>query len=632
MIESQPKSIWSLVGRWTLLVYLISAFCPFRYCIPSPVGFDNTWFFALNYAAAHGLVMGHDFFWTYGPLTYLLLPFDIGNNLAFGFLTQAALWALFGLSIWLLFFKSGLPLLNLSIFSFFLALTCLNFHQDLYPGNLLLWTAVILIAHHHLRPGTFRLSLSLFFLGLMPLFAFSSALIAALIVAGFCLERMLSAAQGAKKQAIFVLFIPLLTAVLSLRLVLGSFSAISGYMRSGFELGSGYAFAMSEPISPITATVVCLTIALFLSIVLSLQWVDSAHFRFFFLVLTAPIFFELRHALVRPDITHVLQFFSMTALILALVALAVSFARTQMKDIAIVVVLFFSTFWLVDVAGGDLRETFTLLSAIRTPRVVGKILHFSELRHELQIEGYAAMPAAARNEPEITKIVDNESVGFLSNIYSNAFVENLNLSLFPVIERYASYTPFLDQRNADWVASQGPRYLIFDAGALDQRHPWTDAPATWLEVYRWYDTRLLGPRNLLLERRSSPRFRRLEPVKQFKVIFGERITVPRSDAPVFWKMNCPLGVEGRIRALAYAIPRVSMNIVPESGASTIHRVSIPVLQSPSIGNYLPTALSQYAQIFEDRPKVDFVISSIEFSGPGSYSYKNPCEFVFLQAR
>src|SRR5262247_211542 len=122
MIESQPKSIWSLVGRWTLLVYLISAFCPFRYCIPSPVGFDNTWFFALNYAAAHGLVMGHDFLWTYGPLTCLLLPFDIGNNLAFGFLTQAALWALFGLSIWLLFFKSGLPLLNLSIFSFFLAL------------------------------------------------------------------------------------------------------------------------------------------------------------------------------------------------------------------------------------------------------------------------------------------------------------------------------------------------------------------------------------------------------------------------------------------------------------------------------------------------------------------------------
>jgi len=46
-----------------------------RVCIPpTDKTVDNTWFFALNYAAAHHLVMVLDIVWTWGALFYLLFP------------------------------------------------------------------------------------------------------------------------------------------------------------------------------------------------------------------------------------------------------------------------------------------------------------------------------------------------------------------------------------------------------------------------------------------------------------------------------------------------------------------------------------------------------------------------------
>ena len=60
----------------------------------------------------------------------------------------------------------------------------------------------------------------------------------------------------------------------------------------------------------------------------------------------------------------------------------------------------------------------------------------------------------------------------------------------------------------------------------------------WLEIYRWYDTRLLGTRNLLLERRAAPRFAALESIGRFRIAFPGELHLPISRDPVFWTMNC----------------------------------------------------------------------------------------------
>src|ERR1022692_2568086 len=69
----RPRIFRALLFVWTILVA-----CPIRYW-PIVDSIDNTWVFALNYGAAHGLAIGRDLIWTTGPLGFLVFPMDFGN-------------------------------------------------------------------------------------------------------------------------------------------------------------------------------------------------------------------------------------------------------------------------------------------------------------------------------------------------------------------------------------------------------------------------------------------------------------------------------------------------------------------------------------------------------------------------
>ena len=239
--------------------------------------------------------------------------------------------------------------------------------------------------------------------------------------------------------------------------------------------------------------------------------------------------------------------------------------------------------------------------------------------------------AATRIEPEIKLIVGDEPVAFLSNVYSYALMDNLNLVLFPVLQRYAAYTPHLDQLDATWIDEKGPRFLIFDGLAIDGRHPWTESPATWTEVYRWYDTRKLGEHNLLLQRRVTPRFAHFEPLAHQTAHFGEALAMPASPDPVFWTMQCPLTTTGKLRALLARVPAVMMDVNEKGGRTRTFRVLLPVLGAPSLGNYLPSNLAEFAEVFSEREDRDFSVAKVEFRSQGESAYRQDCEVEFLRA-
>ena len=66
----------------------------------------------------------------------------------------------------------------------------------------------------------------------------------------------------------------------------------------------------------------------------------------------------------------------------------------------------------------------------------------------------------------------------------------------------------------------------------------------WLEVYRWYDTRLLGPRNLLLERRAEPRFTSLETIGRFRLTFPGELRLPLLARGCFLDNKLPITAPG----------------------------------------------------------------------------------------
>src|SRR4051812_10901993 len=80
------------VSRAALFLWTILIACPVRYW-PIQDTVDNTWVFAINYAAAHGLAIGKGIVWTTGPLGYLVFPQEIGANLAHALVFQGVLWA-----------------------------------------------------------------------------------------------------------------------------------------------------------------------------------------------------------------------------------------------------------------------------------------------------------------------------------------------------------------------------------------------------------------------------------------------------------------------------------------------------------------------------------------------------------
>jgi hypothetical protein len=101
--------------------YVVILLCPIRYW-PIGVGGGDSWIFALNYAAAHGLVIGRDTIFPIGPLSYLIFPQNIGNNLVRALSFQSAMWALLVVISWDSFFHGRFPLRNLTVFSVLLGL------------------------------------------------------------------------------------------------------------------------------------------------------------------------------------------------------------------------------------------------------------------------------------------------------------------------------------------------------------------------------------------------------------------------------------------------------------------------------------------------------------------------------
>jgi hypothetical protein len=155
-----------------------------------------------------------------------------------------------------------------------------------------------------------------------------------------------------------------------------------------------------------------------------------------------------------------------------------------------------------------------------------------------------------------------------------------------------------------------------------------------LEVYRWYDTRLLGVRNLLLERRAKPRFTRLTSLGTTRFALGSDLNFPASGQPVFWTMSCNLSTKGKLRKLLFRIPEVMMKTDPAVAPGNEFRVIPEVLIAPVLGSVLPGNLDQFAALLKDHgglpPAVPPTLKTLSFGGPGRKYYEPNCQVEFLQ--
>lgn len=615
--------------RILLFLYVSLIICPIQYW-PLAAYTDSTWYFAVNYAATHHLVVGRDFVFTSGPLSYLAVPQDIGNNLATGLACQALLWLLAIAIMWKLFFRSGFRLLNLAFFSFFLGFSgqLYQYPTPLGSGDLLLTCALILLLLFHLRGSLEHYIPALAMMGLIPLIKFVGLLSVAGVLGGLIAYRMVDQRRGRSREILLALTGTSLVAIIGLRLSMGSFATLAQYFRVSMELSSGYNLAMSAAGSPVE---ILAALEALLLLVLAFRLVASGNSRtawFLTSVLAIPLFLSFKHGFVRQDV-HVMHYFCFVAIAMALAALSTSFNMRSALIFGILLLLF-TVLWQDNVARNGFRAAVAAVTGIRTPFIVGSALDLHHLQQILEAKGEQAFPPELHIEPEIRAIVGSEPVASLSMAYNNAYLDGLNLVLYPVIQRYSAYTPYLDQWNARWIDDQGPRFLIFDGNSIDGRHPWAETPAMWTEIYRWYELRLLGPRNLLLERRLQPRFERFKSLGHFQVTFGQPIQIPPAPQPAFWALECSLSKIGRLRELFFRVPEVTMKVDKANGESKSFRVLLSVVGSPSPGTNLPSDLAEFAAFFGTVEDYKVSVTALNFGGPGKSAYNRNCDLQFLQ--
>ena len=67
--------------------------------------------------------------------------------------------------------------------------------------------------------------------------------------------------------------------------------------------------------------------------------------------------------------------------------------------------------------------------------------------------------------------IQDVDVASVASTYDCLALEQLDLRLFPVPQRYLAYTPYLDGVSANWVRAQGA--AVSDCGLVRNRRPAT---------------------------------------------------------------------------------------------------------------------------------------------------------------
>lgn len=617
--------------KWIRLAaccFVVLAASPIRYW-PLIDSLDGTWVFALNYAAAHGLKVGRDVFFTYGPLAYLTFPQAFGSNLAQGLIFQACLWLLLARELACLFFRSNLPLRNLALFSFFLALsTPLYWFNFGGVENLILLLTLVELHLYRLRGSLRHYVFALVFIGITPLIKLSACLMAGAGLAGFLADRVIQDGWKAKREIALALLVPAAVAGGLTSTALSGWQAALQYLRVAADMIGGYTAAMSTPGALWEFMEAGVVLAVFVYLLLKLAKDNPGWARFSICTFAGPVLLSFKHGFVRQDI-HVTNYFGFMALAMALISLKIPLERRRALPLGMAVATFTFSWTLVNVThlGADI---VSIASGVCNAQGAWDALHTARLRRSLA-PSIGRIRQTSLIEPEIQAIVAGAPVASLSDSYSVLGASEWNLRFLPLIQMASACTPYLDGLNAAWIRDRGPLFLIYDGNVIDGRDSWAATPATWLEVYRWYETRWVGPRHLLLRRRVAPRFTALDPVARFTVTAPLSLSLPLSNAPVFWSLRCANSLTGKIRKLLFRMAQTEMRIGSEAGAVRSARIIPEMLGTPVMGTYLPATLAQFAAVFQPNGASP-AVREIAFGGPGIDNYTPACEVELFRPR
>jgi hypothetical protein len=555
--------VWLLVLT-VLYVALIS--------LPEPpksygTGLDASWMLGLNLAHARGMAPGRDVIFTYGPLGYLLYPEPVSGTpmlalifrLGLYLLSMAALCRL----VWIMPSKGA---------AFCAALILgLGVVLDALPEeNRVILTITALALLPLVDRSRWRYA-ELFLLGIMTGFGLlvkmnqgieGVALFIVLLATVAFQDRPLT--RRARKQLLAALCLLPLSIVILFLASTGSLSGLVAYLRTGWEIVSGYSETMGLPGPLWQVTLACATIAatfLVLLVAADLRslWPGAAP-----ALIVA--FFVFKHAMVRQGAGHAPSFHVKFAVGLLFLLVCARAARDRglivtMQLFSVVMAYAIS----VEAYAGfdsdikarlELRQTYTMLAAYRHwPSTWAGVGAANDLNR-----------SKLRLPDRLHRLIGNATVDAIPWDVDVVEANHWNWRPRPVFQSYCAYTPALDRLDAAHLESNRTAdFAILNFTAIDDRHPFLETPLSWRALLDRYDLKLAAADWFLLQHRNASRYAPLVPLGSSVARWDEDVLVPQTDGMLVMGPHLQSSLSGKLASLLFRPAAVYAEVTYRSG-------------------------------------------------------------------
>lgn len=592
----------TLLSRWAVRIGLptVALFLVTFQFGGSPIedGLDGSWIFALNYFFHHGIIVGRDEIFTYGPLGFAACPQPIGSNLgiALGFdvvmhlLTAALLSAIYivgrpaSRSDRVVGFTASLLLLGFAAAAPFSRVQC-AFGLLRY---LFIASAVLALAAEK-RDSPTLFVIAGVFAGLALLAKpFYGAASLGIFSAGSCLRLV-------RRERWWLPLLGLASAFCACLVVYvgmyGTPAGLGKYFRGVAEVSRGY-FATMPSLGAVETPWLLGTPA---SFAVAIWLARRERGAVTALVSFGPaIYLSVRYGVAKQP----REAFVMWMVVLMLVVLdlrrATVWGRAALPMLA--GLYFFNlnaNYGTEDFGRFDAISTVWKSAAFQgTTQFRDKILRFKSYRSSIEEESRATLSREGALAPQLRNLLSRYSVDTYPHELVWIEANGLSWRPRPVPASYCALTPWLDEQDARFFASSGaPDAYLWQHGrgdtamlsGVDGRYVLNDEPQAILEMFRHYRVTQLAPQLdapfIVLTRSPTPLLGETHSVGSTRARMFEWVTPPAAPAGSILRgrLNIRRNAIGELlRSLWYEPKTMIQYVVVKEGADHVeeHRLGV----------------------------------------------------------
>ncbi|HEX9981557.1 MAG TPA: hypothetical protein VGB50_13430 [Flavobacterium sp.] len=530
---------------------------------------DSSWVITLNYIKVHGLQWGTDFVFTYGPLGQIATRYGWGESRYLFLFADLFLLLNYSLIFYFSLKRSANKYLTAAL------IVLLTLFLPVWIGNrislfLLLFLAFWIresIGNKSVLPYAMQISI----LVICFFIKFNSALIS-LPLYYMGIFYMIYARRLKAWEIVAYSLLPLLL------IYIFSFNlnvSIYNYIRTGFDLISGYNEIMYEDYPLPHTWLYVIAVALIVTSIIAVNFYKSKdNFikkAVIAVLLAVPFFVAFKQGFVRSNPDYNSDFFACTLIYFV----TASDLHYQIKSKVLNVLLLMAALTSIHFLYIKREKPFEIADKFSKGNYIRGFQGFSPDSDHFFRAGGTKFP------DEVLKKIGNQTVDAYPWNIRMLHENNLNYQPRPIIQAYSSYTRFLEDLNFELYNSEkAPAYVIYEYNTLDNRYPLFDESKVNVALKLNYEVDQLFDYNdkklLLLKKKANFKKIRFEKTREYALMLNSPL-IPKPG--VYYEVELYNDLMGKLFSIIRHAPDLTLQIKVKDGQTLDFKTSNKLLQS-----------------------------------------------------